>query len=111
MRDYLFGKSIPETPETIDFIDKVINKNLGVNADTTLLFGISNPNNSSSTVFLFDKDSITDKPLPTTAAPTKSEPKKRGRKPKSELPEIDLGGLEDIGDIDIDAIDFDNLVI
>ena len=63
MRDYLFGKSIPETPETIDFIDKVINKDLGIDVDTASLFGISNPNNSSATYFLFDKDNVTDKPL------------------------------------------------
>ena len=70
MRDYLFGKSIPETPETIDFIDKVINKDLGIDVDTASLFGISNPNNSSATYFLFDKDNVTDKALPTAATPT-----------------------------------------
>jgi len=68
MRDYLFGKSIPETPQTIDFIDDVINKDLAVDVDT-ISFGISNPN-SSATYFYFDKDNITDKPLPTAAAPT-----------------------------------------
>jgi hypothetical protein len=63
MRDYLFGKSIPETPETIDFIDDVINKDLGVDIDT-ISFGISNPN-SSENYWEISKDMLINKPLPT----------------------------------------------
>ena len=104
-RDYLLGKPIPETTDTVIFINNnVIQYQRGEFVDTNELFGIDSGDKDVNDSQYIDDVMITDKPLPNT-------PKKRGRKPKSELPEIDLGGLEDIGDIDIDDIDFDNLVI
>jgi hypothetical protein len=117
-RDYLFGEPLPNTPEAIAFMNKIM-QGENVIADTSDLFSISSTIQTKipkKNEWTFDKNVFTDKPLPAATVSTQSKPnteapKKRGRKPKSPLPDIDLGGLDDIGDINIDDIDFDNLVI
>jgi hypothetical protein len=77
-RDFLFGKAIPETTATTDFImNNVVNSKSGEMVNTKELFGIDSGNANENEQYL-DYMMITNKPLSTIAAPAK-----RGRKPKA----------------------------
>jgi len=65
-RDYLFGEPIIQTDETKEFINIVINQNSAISVNTEQVFELSNPDKNRN-YFTFDKDNVTDKPLPEPA--------------------------------------------